>query len=142
MSSRPESDVGDYLMGWLCTGHSAVKCRLDGWRIVRDIFVSFIWMLILIYTASAIRRRTKRSAVRSRYSLHDVHWLAALSLQLVNWTDLADRCVGSNNLNWTSLTFWSPLSDSAALIVSFVYFDRIEVKIRGGCSLPNRVYGF
>lgn len=128
MSNRPESDVGDFLTAWLCSGHSVgVKCRLNGWRIVRDILLSFTWTLVLIYTASAIRRRAKRGAARSRYSLHDVHWLAALSLQLVNWTDLADRCVGSSSFDWSSLTFWAPLTDSAALLVSFVYFDRIEV---------------
>ena len=132
-------EMKDFLANWfgtLCPDppEQRVRCWLDVSSLIRDVLVSFTWLLILIYTCAAVRKSTSRgqrtnSTLLSRYSLHDLRWLLALALFLAHLVDLGEvSLVWKNDPTQTSqLALILPVCNAAVVALSCIYFDRLEV---------------
>jgi hypothetical protein len=114
------------------------QCLLDVSVATRDLIVAFVWLSILIYTCGVAKnvQRTypllrNHSAVVSRYSLHDLRWLLAFALFLTHLTDLGDALLiwKSNPLQIAIVSLVLPVCNALVVVLSCVYFDRIEVPI-------------
>lgn len=131
----------DYLTLWsetLCQRQiqpDLTYCWLDVSSILRDLLLTFIWILILIYTCGTVRKtREKRrlpshDSVVSRYLLHDLRWLLALTLLVVHLADLGQLLLVSkkNPTQITSLSIVLPICNALVVAISCIYFDRLEV---------------
>jgi hypothetical protein len=114
------------------------QCLLDLSAVARDLIVAFVWALILIYTCCAVKNVQRtcsflriHNTVVSRYSLHDLRWLLAFALFLTHLADLGDVLLiwKNNPLQIANVSLISPVCNALAVILSCVYFDRIEVLI-------------
>ncbi|XP_057378942.1 uncharacterized protein LOC130700962 [Daphnia carinata] len=112
------------------------QCWLDLSFVALDVLVAFVWLSILIYTCSAIKsvRRNRClsqncSSTISRYPLHDVHWLLVVTLFLTHLADLGDVLLiwQNNPLQIAKVSVVVPISNALVVVLSCVYFDRIEV---------------
>lgn len=114
------------------------QCWLDLSAVTLDLLVAFVWLLILIYTSSAIKSirgtgcspRSYSSPV-SRYPLHDLRWLLVVTLFLIHLADLGDVLLiwKNNPLQVGKVSLVVPICNAFIVILSCVYFDRIEVPI-------------
>lgn len=131
----------DHLIDWAETfcqpnvGLDVFSCWLNTSAALRDLLLTFIWILILLYTSVAVKKTVPTLCLRphessvSRYSLHDVRWLLILTLLLVHLTDLAEALLVWKNkpTQITSIFLVVPVSNAFVVLVSCAYFDRIEV---------------
>lgn len=112
-----------------------IYCWLDVSSILRDLLLTFIWILILIYTCGAVKKTRKTPCLRahdsvvSRYPLHDLRWLLALALLLAHLADLGQVLLVLKK-NPTQITLFSiilPICNALVVAISCIYFDRLEV---------------
>uniref|UniRef100_A0A0N8CA55 ATP-binding cassette sub-family C member n=1 Tax=Daphnia magna TaxID=35525 RepID=A0A0N8CA55_9CRUS len=112
------------------------QCWLDLSFVALDLLVVFVWLLILIYTRNAIKsvRRNRCSSQNysstiSRYPLHDFHWLLVVTLFLTHLADLGDVLLIWKNNPWqiAKVSLVVPICNALVVVLSCVYFDRIEV---------------
>ena len=115
-----------------------VRCLLDISTVARDVLFVFLWILILIYTYSALRKTSSRrpvdsrrisNSIRSRYSLHDLRWLLAISLFIVHVTDIGEVLLVWKHNPWQirALSFGFPACNALAVVFACFYYDRLEV---------------
>lgn len=131
----------DYLSLWsetLCQRQEkpdVIYCWLDVSAVTRDLLLTFVWILILIYTCGAVKRNRRTQCLQpndlvvSRYSLHDLRWLLALFLLVVHLADLGQLLLvyKKNPIQITSLSIILPVCNALVVAVSCLFFDRLEV---------------
>jgi hypothetical protein len=124
------------------------QCLLDVSGAARDLIVAFVWVSILIYTCGAVKNVQRtcsflrvHSTVVSRYSLHDLRWLLAFALFLTHLADLGDALLiwKSNPLQIVIVSLILPVCNALVVVLSCIYFDRIEVPILNQIWLLSRI---
>ena len=118
------------------------SCWIDLMCMLNNMCFAFLWMLVLLYTSGVVRKaegiRRRHGGPVVRYAQHHVRWLAALTLCLVHWVDVADVLVANalfvNDVTSSArrmqplFSFYLPLCSFVVVVVCCFYYDRIEVK--------------
>lgn len=121
------------------TGGQSLHCWLDISCLLRDVVLTFLWSLVLIYTWAALRKSPARKGL-ARYSCHDARWMAALALLVAHLIDLAEMLLRSDGhwVDWLELSV--PVGSGLVVLLSCVYFDRIEVSSRSFSNGKSAIY--
>lgn len=147
--------VGTVLTGTLCgwkmneTGsilppEELLDCWLAVAQLGRDILLAFLWSLILLYTSAVVIKTVRLPVVATTVCQpvkswhHDFRWLSALGLVVIHVAEVGEILLLDQNVPVLELCL--PACNALVVLLSCVFFDRIEVSVSHFLNIPNTVY--
>lgn len=104
-------------------------CWLDAILVLRDVLFVIIWSVIIVI----IDVRTNKVKLPLRPSspwYHDLRWITALSLVVIHLADLGEILINNQSVEASLLELILPGCNVLTVLISCIYFDRIEVNLK------------